>query len=75
MDGCLVQNTMNSFTEARYYLNVNILVIFDHHNVSGSRYNITHYYCLEEKAGFNSDVVECLPVDPASWVRFLLWDR
>ena len=26
-----------------------------------------HFYCL---AGFYSDVVECLPVDPASWVRF-----
>ena len=22
------------------------------------------------EAGFNSDVVECLPVDPATWVRF-----
>ena len=32
MDGCLVQNTMNTFSEARYYLNVNIMVIFDHHS-------------------------------------------
>ena len=30
MNGCLVQNTMNTFPEAQYYLNVNIMVIFDH---------------------------------------------
>ena len=31
MDGCLVQNMMHTFSEVRYYLNVNIiLVIFDH---------------------------------------------
>ena len=30
-----------------------------------------HFYCLAEEAGFYSDVVECLPVDPATWVRFL----
>ena len=35
----------------------------------GARY-ITHFYCLAVEAGFYSDVVECLPVDPASWVRF-----
>ena len=23
------------------------------------------------EAGFYSDVVECLPVDPATWVRYL----
>ena len=28
-----------------------------------------HFYCLAVEAGFYSDVVECLPVDPASWVR------
>ena len=28
------------------------------------------FYCLAVEAGFYSDVVECLPVDPASWVRF-----
>ena len=33
----------------------------------GARY-ITHY-CLAVEAGFYSDVVECLPVDPATWVR------
>ena len=34
MDGCLVQNTMNTFSEARYYmyLDVNIMVIFNHHS-------------------------------------------
>ena len=32
MDGCLVQNTMNTFSEARYYLNVNIKVIFGPHS-------------------------------------------
>ena len=35
----------------------------------GARY-IIHFYCLAVEAGFYSDVVECLPVDPASWVRF-----
>ena len=29
MDVCLVQNTMNIFSEVRYYLSVNIMVIFD----------------------------------------------
>ena len=32
MGGCLVQNTMNTFSEARYYLNINIMAIFDHHS-------------------------------------------
>ena len=26
--------------------------------------------CLAVEAGFYSDVVECLPVNPATWVRF-----
>ena len=40
-------------------------------NVTGSRYNIRHFYCLAvEAGGFYSDAVECLPVNPASWVRF-----
>ena len=39
-------------------------------NVTGSRYNIIHFYCLAVEAGFYSDVVECLPVNPATWVRF-----
>ena len=37
--------------------------------VTGYRYMI-HFYCLAVEAGFYSDVVECLPVDPATWVRF-----
>ena len=37
--------------------------------VTGSRY-IIHFYCLAVEAGFYRDVVECLPVDPATWVRF-----
>ena len=36
--------------------------------VTGSRYIYTHFYCLVVDAGFNSDVVECLPVNPAIWV-------
>ena len=32
MDGCLVQNTMNTFSEARFHLSVNIMVSFDHHS-------------------------------------------
>ena len=35
----------------------------------GARY-INHFYCLAVEAGFYSDVVECVPVDPATWVRF-----
>ena len=34
---------------------------------------ITHFYCLAVEAGFYSDVVECLPLDPAAKVRFPLW--
>ena len=36
---------------------------------SRNRY-ITHFYCLAVEAGFYSDVVECLPLDPAAQVRF-----
>ena len=32
MEECSVQNTINTFSEARYNLNVNILVSFDHHS-------------------------------------------
>ena len=35
----------------------------------GARYR-THFYCLAVEAGFYSDVVECLPLDPAAQVRF-----
>ena len=31
---------------------------------------ITHFYCLAVEASLNSDVVECFPVDSATWVRF-----
>ena len=31
---------------------------------------ITHVYCLAVEAGFYSDVVECLPLDPAAQVQF-----
>ena len=34
----------------------------------GARF-IIHFYCLAIEAGFYSDVVECLSVDPATWVR------
>ena len=36
---------------------------------SRDRY-ITHFYCLAVEAGFYSDVVECLTLDPAAQVRF-----
>ena len=36
---------------------------------SRDRYK-THFYCLAVEAGFYSDVVECLPLDPAVQVRF-----
>ena len=39
-------------------------------NVTGSRYNMTHFYCLAVEASFYTDVVECLPLDPAAQVRF-----
>ena len=29
---------------------------------------ITHFYCLAVEGGFYSDVVECLPLDPAAQV-------
>ena len=32
---------------------------------SRDRY-ITHFYCLAVEAGFYSDVVECLPLDPVA---------
>ena len=31
---------------------------------------LIHFYCLGVEAGFYSDVVECLPKNPATWVRF-----
>ena len=35
-------------------------------NVTGFRSNITNFYCLVVEADFYSDVVECLPVNPAT---------
>ena len=32
MNGCLVQNTMNTYSEALYYINVNFMVIYDQHS-------------------------------------------
>ena len=39
------------------------------HGCCRDRYK-THFYCLAVEAGFYSDVVECLPLDPAAQVRF-----
>ena len=40
-------------------------------HVIGSRYMyIIHFYCLAIEAGFYSDMVECLPLDPAAQVRY-----
>ena len=39
---------------------------------SRDRY-ITHFYCLAVEAGFYSDVVECLPLDPVAQARFPPW--
>ena len=39
-------------------------------NVTGSRYNITHFYSLAVEFSFYSDFVECLPVDPETWGQF-----
>ena len=39
---------------------------------SRDRYK-THFDCLAVEAGFYSDVVECLPLDPAAQVRFPPW--
>ena len=30
---------------------------------------IIHFYCIVVEAGFYSDLVECLPIDPESWAR------
>ena len=31
---------------------------------------IIHFCYLAVEAGFYSDIVECLPVDPETWIRF-----
>ena len=38
-------------------------------NVTGPR-DIIHFCCLLDKAGFYSDVAECLPVNPATQVQY-----
>ena len=32
VDGCVAQNMMNTCSEVQYYLNVNIMVIFEYHS-------------------------------------------
>ena len=34
---------------------------------------IIYFYCLVVEASFYRDVVECLPVDPATWPRIDFW--
>ena len=41
-------------------------------NLTGYMY-IIHFYCLAVEAGFYRDVVESLPVDPATWVSIHSW--
>ena len=31
---------------------------------------IIHFYCIAVEAGFYGNLVECLPVDTGTWVRF-----
>ena len=52
-----------------YGLNFRDEVQFGGGECHRARY-IIHFYCLAVEAGFYSDVVDCLPVDPAIWVRF-----
>ena len=40
-------------------------------HVTGSIYDTINFYCLAVKVGFYRDVVERLPVNPVTWVRFL----
>ena len=44
-------------------------VHFDGGECHRDRY-ITHFYCLAVEASFYGDMIECLPVDPATWVCF-----
>ena len=50
-----VDSGTNQFKAGKYVVGIGIL---------------THFYCLAVEAGFYSDVVECLPLDPAAQVRF-----
>ena len=38
--------------------------------VTWTRYILIHSHYLAIEAGFYSDVVKCLPVNPATWARF-----
>ena len=40
MDGYLVQNMINTFSEAGYYLNLDIMVIFDNQSKSYLAYSL-----------------------------------
>ena len=46
------------------------VLVSDYNVVGTGTMYITHFYCLAVEAGFYSDVVECLPLDPAVQVRF-----
>ena len=68
---------MNQDQTAQYYLQYYISIVYKQMTVLNkecclcSRYRyIRHFYCLAVEAGFYSDVVECLPLDPAAQVRF-----
>ena len=37
-------------------------------NVTGSKYNIIHFYCIVVEFVSYSDVVECLPVNPVGLI-------
>ena len=62
---CLCHMLLCTFLYTPY----NVPYLSQPHNCHGARY-ITHFYCHAVEAGFYSDVVECLLVDPASLVRF-----
>ena len=62
MNGCLVQNTMNTFSEARYYLNVNSVVIL----TTIVTYSLQHWnlklYCKERKQGNKKSAYNAITV-------------
>ena len=62
MDGYLVQNTMNTFSEAKYNLNVNIMVIFDYHsNIIGAALGL-ELYCPVRTQGNKSSAYKAIAV-------------
>ena len=50
--------------------NITVLLGISLDHVTGSRYMKIHFYCLAVEASFYSDMVECLSVDSANWIRF-----